>query len=80
VSSLAVAGTNHSVTPPDDDDGLARGKVAERDDVNRERERADHIDLPPMEADQVADADDRPSEDNSEHTRWGDTAYGSAIE
>jgi hypothetical protein len=40
------------VHPEAHPEGLATGEVAEREDVNREREKDDHVELPPVEDDQ----------------------------
>jgi hypothetical protein len=37
------------VHPEAHPEGLATGEVADHDDVNREREKADHVELPPIE-------------------------------
>jgi hypothetical protein len=48
---FAPDGVRHgmaSVHPEAHPEGLATGEVADRDDVDREREQADHLELPPI--------------------------------
>jgi hypothetical protein len=43
-------------THDDLEEGLGDGAVADRDDVNRERARDDHVQLPPVDEDAEPDA------------------------
>jgi hypothetical protein len=45
-----------STHPEAHPEGLATGEVADRDDVDEERRRADNVELPPMEGDETPDS------------------------